>query len=196
MSPVRIRSPAPNFSSLPIAIMKPLFLIFSSLIFAAAARAQDYKLETISIAAPGLPAAYAAAIDASGYRVIGPAGAWCEIWFRKSIPTGSKPADDTIVLPIAQGTLLGILRFPAGGYDRRGQTVKAGVYTLRYTNYPVDGAHQGVAPQRDFSVLTPLSRLRGARTGPPAHLRSCTAPEGGARGCPVARRSTQLRRHC
>ncbi len=141
----------------PIVIMKPLFLIFSSLMLAVVANAQDYKLETISTPAPGLPAAYAAVIDTGGYRVIGPAGAWCEIWFRKSIPAGAKPADDTIVLPVAQGTLLGILRFPAAGYDRRGQTVKAGVYTLRYTTYPVDGSHQGVAPQRDFAVLTPLS---------------------------------------
>jgi hypothetical protein len=79
------------------------------------------------------------------------------VWFRKSIPAIPKPADDAIVLPIAQGTLLGILRFPSDGYDRRGQTVKAGVYTLRYSLYPVDGAHQGVAPQRDFAVLTPLA---------------------------------------
>ena len=113
--------------------MKPL-LIFSSLILAAAvAYAQDYKLETISTSAPGLPAAYAAVIETSGYRVIGPAGVWCEIWFRKSIPTGTRAADDSIVLPLGQGTLLGILRFAGSGYDRRGQTVKAGVYTLRYS---------------------------------------------------------------
>src|ERR1035441_7946631 len=124
MSPVRIRSPAPDFSFRPSVIMKPLFLIFSSLMLAVVAYAQDYKLETISTAAPGLPAAYAPVIDTSGYRVIGPAGAWCEIWFRKSIPTGSKSADDTILLPVAQGTLLGILRFAAPGYDRRDQTVK------------------------------------------------------------------------
>src|ERR1035441_9372218 len=110
-----------------IVIMKPL-LIFSSLIIAAAvAYAQDYKLETISTSAPGLPAAYAAVIETSGYRVIGPAGVWCEIWFRKSIPTGTRAADDSIVLPLGQGTLLGILRFAGSGYDRRGQTVKAGV---------------------------------------------------------------------
>ncbi len=146
--------------------MKPLFVIFSALFFAAAARAQDYKLETISTAAPGLPAAYSAVIDTSGYRVIGPAGTWCEIWFRKSIPTGAKSPDDTIMLPIAQGTLLGILRFPADGYDRRGQTVKAGLYTLRYSTYPVDGSHQGVAPQRDFAVLTPLSADADPNTTP------------------------------
>jgi hypothetical protein len=44
--------------------------------------------------------------------IAGPSGPWCEIWFRKSIPTGAKPADNAIVFPIAQGTLIGILRFP------------------------------------------------------------------------------------
>ena len=28
---------------------------------------------------------------------------------------------------------------------------------MRYSNYPVDGAHQGVAPQRDFALLTPIA---------------------------------------
>jgi len=119
--------------------------------------AQDYKLATISTAPPNLPVAYASVIDTTGYRVMGPNGPWCEIWLRKSIAAGPKSTDDAIVLPLAQGTLLGIIRFPAAGYDRRGQTVKAGAYTLRYSNYPVDGAHQGVAPQRDFALLTPLS---------------------------------------
>jgi len=176
--------------------MKPLFLVFSSLMLAVVACAQDYKLEAISAAPPGLPAAYTAVVDSSGYRVIGPAGVWCEIWFRKSIPTGAKPADDTIVLPVAQGTLLGILRFPSAGYDRRGQTVKPGVYTLRYSTYPVDGSHQGVAPQRDFAVLTPLSddadpnaapsfdelvdaSIKGVGTPHPAVL-SLEAPAGGS----------------
>lgn len=35
---------------------------------------------------------------------------------------------------------------------RRGR-VKPGVYTLRYAQNPVDGNHQGVAPQRDFLLL-------------------------------------------
>ena len=59
--------------------------------------------------------------------------------------------------PIAQGTLLGVLRFPKEGADRRGQIIKAGVYTLRYSNFPADGAHQGVAPQRDFALATPIA---------------------------------------
>ena len=88
---------------------------------------------------------------------MGSSGPWCEVWFRKSIPTGAKPSDPSITLPIAQGTLLGVIRFPGAAEDRRGQTVKAGIYTMRYSDFPVDGAHQGVAPQRDFALLTPLA---------------------------------------
>jgi len=123
---------------------------------AAAAFAQDYKLEKIASPPPGLPAAYASQISSDGFRVVGPSGPWCEIWFRKTIPTGPKPTDPAITLPIAQGTFLGILRFPGTGSDRRGQAVKPGIYTMRYSNFPVDGAHQGVAPQRDFALLTPV----------------------------------------
>jgi hypothetical protein len=119
--------------------------------------AQDYKLEPLD-APPSLPAAYAPVVfQRPGFRITGPNGAWCEIWFRNAIPAGPKPADSSISFAIPQGALIGILRFPSQGADRRGQVIKPGVYTLRYSNYPVDGAHQGVAPQRDFALLTPLT---------------------------------------
>jgi len=138
--------------------MKRLALISTAVLLAAfSVSAQDYKLETIASPPPDLPAAYAGAIAAQGYRIVGPKGPWCEVWFAKTIPTGPKSSDDAIVFPIAQGTLLGILRFPAAGSDRRGQPIKPGVYTLRYSDFPVDGAHQGVAPQRDFALLTPIA---------------------------------------
>jgi hypothetical protein len=124
---------------------------------AALAFAQDYKLETISSAPAGVPAAYASLVETKGYRVNGAAGPWCEVWFRKSIPTAAKSGDQAIAFPIAQGTFIGILRFPGKASDRRDQSLKAGLYTMRYSNYPVDGAHQGVAPQRDFALLTPLA---------------------------------------
>jgi len=118
--------------------------------------AQNYKLESIS-GAPAVPEPYTSVIDSQGYRVLGPSGPWCEVWFRKSIPTGPKSGDEAIVLPIAQGTLLGVLRFPSQGADRRGQVIKPGLYTMRYSLFQVDGAHQGVAPQRDFALLTPIA---------------------------------------
>jgi hypothetical protein len=124
---------------------------------AASLHAQEYKLETVPAPAADLPAAYGSVIAANGYRVAGPAGARCEVWFRKSIPTGPQPADTNIVFDVAQGALLGVIRFPASGEDRRGQLIKPGLYTLRYSDDPVDGAHQGVAPQRDFALMTPIA---------------------------------------
>jgi hypothetical protein len=134
--------------------MRLIFVLVSLL---GTAWAQDYKVEAISGAPAGLPAAYTSVIQTQGYRVVGPNGAWCEIWFRSSVPTGAKPTDDAIVFPIPQGALVGVLRFPSEGADRRGQTIKAGVYTMRYSDFPVDGSHQGVAPQRDFLLLTPIA---------------------------------------
>ena len=35
--------------------------------------------------------------------------------------------------------------------------MKPGVYTLRYSMFPINGDHQGVAPQRDFLVMSPAA---------------------------------------
>jgi len=126
--------------------------------FALAALAQEYKLEPLPSPPNDLPTAYSSVLESKGYRIASPSGSWCEIWFAKSIATGPASSDSTIVLPIPQGTLLGVLRFPGNGSDRRGQSLKPGIYTLRYSLNPVDGAHQGVAPQRDFGLLTPISQ--------------------------------------
>jgi hypothetical protein len=143
-----------------------IVLAVTALSLAAGLSAQDYKLETISSAPSDLPAAYASALAGTGYRISGASGPKCEIWFRKSIPVGAQPADNAIVFGIPQGALLGVIRFPAKAEDRRGQQINAGVYTLRYSNYPVDGAHQGVAPQRDFALMTPIAADPDPNTTP------------------------------
>jgi hypothetical protein len=134
-----------------------VLLCTTALSLTTALSAQDYKLETIAGAPPDLPTAYASSIATTGYRITGSAGPKCEIWFRKSIPAGAQPSDNSIVFGIAQGTFLGVIRFPGKGEDRRGQQINPGLYTLRYSNFPVDGAHQGVAPQRDFALMTPIA---------------------------------------
>ncbi len=121
------------------------------------ASAQEYKLEALASAAPGIPAPYAAVLQSQGQRVSGPGGAWCEVWLARALPVGPKSSDAAITLNVAQGSLLGVLRFPGKGSDRRGQVIPAGLYTLRYSLFPVDGAHSGVAPQRDFALLTPIA---------------------------------------
>ena len=145
------------FLYLPIAMNNRFVLPFVLLLVAFSALAQDYNMEPVATAAPGLPAAYQAAIQTQGFRVNGASGPWCEIWLVKSLPVGAKPDDAAISFGVAQGTLLGMIRFPGKGADRRGQVIPAGVYTLRYSLFPVEGAHSGVAPQRDFALLTPLA---------------------------------------
>jgi len=170
------------------------------LVFALAsfcASAQDYKLEPVATPAPGLPAAYASAIQAQGFRVNGASGVWCEVWLAKSVPVGPKPDDAAISFGLTQGELLGVIRFPGKAADRRGQVLPAGLYTFRYSLFPVDGAHSGVAPQRDFALLTSIGSdpdpaakpafedlvkmsAKSAGTPHPAVLSMETAPAGAA----------------
>ena len=62
--------------------------------------------------------------------------------------------------------MLGVIRFDAQGQDRRGQTIKPGVYTLRYGLIPINGDHQGAAPQRDFLVLSPAANDKDLNSTP------------------------------
>lgn len=114
----------------------------------------QYKLEPAGAAPSELAPALAAELQ-PGTRILNPDGSvLCEVWVRKTAPSGEKSVEPNVVFPaIPHGALLGAIRFTGTGADRRGQQLKPGVYTLRYSLYPVDGAHQGVAPQRDFAVL-------------------------------------------
>jgi hypothetical protein len=136
--------------------MKRYFLAFSLL--AAGAAFGQYKMETAAGAPSDLPPAFASLVQKEGIKIIGPNGAWAEVWFRNSAPSGGKNTEEGVVLPtIPHGAFLGVIRFPGNGADRRGQMIKPGVYTMRYSNYPVNGDHLGVAPQRDFAVLVPVA---------------------------------------
>ncbi len=124
---------------------------------ASVAAAQSYSAVTVNQAPPtALSAAIRASLESQAIQVKGPKGVLCEIWLRKDIPTVSAPPMELGVVysQLAPGTLVGAIRFPAEVTDYRDQHVKPGVYTLRYELSPVDGDHQGVAPQRDFLLLS------------------------------------------
>jgi len=134
-------------------MLKSLFV----LIMAAGAAFSQYKLEPAGPPPADLPGSIAATLQKDGTKVAG-SGLVCEIWFVSKAPAGPKTTEEAVSLPtIPQGALLGALRFPGKGSDRRGQTIKPGVYTLRYSLQPVNGDHQGVAPQRDFLVMVPAA---------------------------------------
>jgi hypothetical protein len=135
--------------------------IFFAMMLCAAARvsAQGYKVESATAAAPAeLSAAVRDTLSPQALRVSGPSGVVCEIWLRKTVPGQAATQNlGVIYTQLQEGTLVAAIRFPADLKDYRRQTVKAGVYTLRYALSPVNGNHQGVAPQRDFLLAIPAA---------------------------------------
>jgi hypothetical protein len=128
--------------------LSPLLLVFTSLAFG------QYRMEPAGAPPADLASAFPAALQQQGIKISGPGDSvYCEVWFRAKLASGPKSTDDTITLSIPQGALLGVIRFAGPAQDRRGQSLKAGTYTLRYSQHPVNGDHQGVAPQRDFALL-------------------------------------------
>lgn len=128
-------------------------------VFAATTLFGQYK----TAAGPALPAeasAFAAAIGkGESVKITKDDGSvYAEVWLRESKPTAGKNTEEGVTLTdIAHGALLGIIHFPAKAADRRGQGINPGYYTLRLSFHPVNGDHQGAAPQRDFALLTPIA---------------------------------------
>ena len=119
-------------------------------ILAAVCTAQTGKVEKIGpLSDAAVPEAVRQTLDPAGY---------CELWLRKHVPAqAKKDAADVLYPQLAESTLVGVLHFPKGGSDYRGQMISAGFYTLRYELIPSDGNHLGAAPNRDFLLLVPAA---------------------------------------
>ncbi|HYP09361.1 MAG TPA: hypothetical protein VER03_24260 [Bryobacteraceae bacterium] len=99
--------------------------------------------------------AIAATLQKDGVRVLDGKKVVMELWFVAAAPTGPKTTEEAVSWEtVATGAFLGVARFPERGSDRRGMTIKPGLYTMRFALYPQNGNHQGVEPQRDFLVLS------------------------------------------
>jgi hypothetical protein len=149
--------------------MKTLAVIsfISMLGFAALAADGPYQSAPAGGPPTEVAPAIAQALQKDGIKISNSGAAYCEIWFRTEKPSGAKTTEENVTLPfIPVGALVGVIRFDGKGADRRGQTIKAGVYTLRYGIMPINGDHQGAAPQRDFLLLTPASEDRDLNTTP------------------------------
>ncbi|MDQ6699092.1 MAG: hypothetical protein M3Z36_02770 [Acidobacteriota bacterium] len=142
-------------------------IILSILMVAGSALAQ-YKYEAADAPPSELAADVVKALQTKGVKIVNGSGkAVCEIWFRTAPPSGPKSTEDAVSLPtVPVGALLGAIRFPSQSSDRRGQTIKPGVYTFRYVLVPVNGDHLGVAPQRDFVALIPASDDKDPKATP------------------------------
>src|SRR5437764_8710269 len=142
-----------------------LLVVLSSL---SALAADGGKVERIGgLGSENVPEALRKALDSSGYRITLGGELFCEVWFRAKVPAGKTEASGAVYTSLPEGAMIGIIRFAKTANDFRGQSVNAGVYTLRYAVHPTDGNHMGISPIRDFLLLIPLA----ADTNPDAMLK-------------------------
>ncbi|MGA2434528.1 MAG: hypothetical protein ABSG25_04510 [Bryobacteraceae bacterium] len=107
------------------------------------------------------------ALAKDGAGIAGPKSAICDIWLRKKAPLdGDNHERDASFRNIQQGALLGAIRFQTSATDRRGQTLDAGVYTMRLSFFPVNENHREISPTRDFILLVPAADDRDLDAAP------------------------------
>ena len=133
-----------------------LSVLFGCLI-AVPAWAADYRVEPLAEGPPAdaLKAEIAGKLSGSGVRVIrGTKTTYCDIWLCKQwdVQPDFKPTTE-VRYPFQAGQLIGVARFGRKGADFRDQDIAKGVYTIRYGQQPVDGAHVGTSLTRDFLLL-------------------------------------------
>lgn len=135
-------------------LMRKLPVLVAFLGSVIAVNAQQYKATPGAALPADVPVPFASLL-APGAQIADASGKpYCEIWFRKTAPSGPKQGDDAVTLgTIPVGSVIGVVRFDGNGSDRRGQQIKPGVYSIRYAWMPNTGTHVGAAPQRDFGLL-------------------------------------------
>ena len=123
------------------------------------ASAAEFSLEAGPSLPEGVPEAARALVAEEGVTVKSGDGVVVSLWMR-SAPFEGEPASGFGIRfdNIPEGAFLGVLEFPQRGSDFREQAVPPGVYTLRFGLHPEDGNHMGVAPSRDFALLSPVDK--------------------------------------
>lgn len=134
-----------------------LLLPVLALLLSVVAFAAEPKADTIGAFTGTAPEVVKSAISDHGYRVTLPDGKIAaEVWPAKSVEAGQNNSESALYPMLQNGVFAGVVNFPTGATDFRGQKIAAGVYTLRYQLLPTDGNHMGVAPNPDFFLLIPV----------------------------------------
>jgi hypothetical protein len=145
-------------------MLRHITIVALPLLAALPSLAQEYKAEKLESPAPAdaVSPEIAAQLQPAGFKVIkGESRTVCEIWLAKELPVAADAKTTTEVLyPLTPGQLVGVIRYPRKAADFRDQEVPSGIYTLRYSQQPVDGAHVGTSLTRDFFALLPAERDR------------------------------------
>jgi len=137
-------------------MMRLCCALFVSSLLVSPIWAVDHKIQPLDepFPADAVSAEVGKEIGGQGLRVVrGTSRTICDLWLCKEwTAAATKPTDD-VLYPFQPGQLIGLVRFPKKASDFRDQNIAEGVYTLRYGQQPIDGAHVGTSPTRDFLLL-------------------------------------------
>jgi hypothetical protein len=98
------------------------------------------------------------AVEEKGYRVTLNDNSTADLWFARALAATNKDVAAGALYPdLTNGEFVGVIDFPKGTSDFRGQAIPAGTYTLRYQYIPQDANHMGVSPNPDFLLAVPLA---------------------------------------
>lgn len=116
------------------------------------------KVERIGpVAAAAVSAQVAQAVEEKGYRVTLDDGWAAEFWFARQLSTATKDAAGALYPELASSEFVGVVTYPKGASDFRGQAIAPGTYTLRFQLIPQDANHMGVSPNPDFLLAIPAA---------------------------------------
>ena len=136
--------------------------IFAILVaLATAGRAGDPVVDSAGALSEGAAAPeLRSALSADGLRVREGESVLAELWIVKDLAAAAEPKTKpgANFIAVADGALLGVVRFEEKWSDYRGRSVPAGTYSLRYAIQPVDGDHMGVSEFLDYALLVPAAK--------------------------------------
>jgi hypothetical protein len=147
-------------------------------------RAESFKVSVLKEPPPAaVAAAVRGALATEGFRIQDDQGqTLADVWLRKAIPSSGKPAGPkgAVQFPfLADGELLGVVRFQNEGHDYRDQPIAKGVYTMRFGLQPINGDHLGVSTYRDYALLLPAAKDQSLAVPPRKQLEERSAEAAG-----------------
>ncbi|MBX7166997.1 MAG: hypothetical protein K1X74_11755 [Pirellulales bacterium] len=135
------------------------WMVLAALAWSAASVAAEYEVgaNTEKLPAGAVSDEIAGQLADAGWAVKTKKKVAVEFWPHKQWTAKEGfEASAEVLYPFEVGQLLGVMRYDREGTDFRGQTIKPGVYTVRYAQQPVDGNHVGTSDTRDFLLLLPV----------------------------------------
>ena len=123
--------------------------------------AQEVKLDPSEAGVPiDLSADIKGVLDEGGYTISVDGQLTAHFWFRTKPQLANSPSSELGVTfgQLESGSLVGVVQLLQTWSDYKGNSIPAGVFTMRYGVMPADGNHMGVSPYRDFLLLIPVSQ--------------------------------------